>query len=215
MGVSFYPKKDYYKLKNLLQDTTMDVKNFKQNLLNQLYEPYKKCIQCPLATLGRTNIVFGEGNPDAAIMFIGEGPGRDEDLLGRPFVGRSGKLLNHIFELVGINRSDVFITNIVKCRPPNNRAPLPEESGTCKKILLQKQIQIIRPQIICTLGSSALSNLIDKEVKISRLRGILITDQQIQILPTFHPAYILRNNKELPLFAKDIQTVFELSKKNE
>src|SRR5205823_4093975 len=127
----------------------------------ELYKPYKKCLQCPLGTLGRTNVVFGEGNSDADLMLIGEAPGRYEDEQSKPFVGRSGKLLNRTLELVGLKRNDVFITNIVKCRPPNNRKPLPLESTTCKNILLFNQIKIIRPHIICTLGASALQGFID------------------------------------------------------
>src|SRR5437870_4631307 len=123
----------------------MNPKTYKQELLDKLYAPYKKCMECPLGNLGRTHVVFGEGNPDADLMFIGEGPGKEEDEQGRPFVGRSGKLLNHIFEIIGIHRKNVFITNIVKCRPPNNRKPLPIESNTCKSILLLNQIKIIRP----------------------------------------------------------------------
>lgn len=120
----------------------MNAKMYKQNLLNELYKPYQQCIACPLGSLGRTNVVFGEGNPDAELMFIGEAPGREEDKQGRPFVGRSGQLLNRILELAGIKRPDIFITNIVKCRPPNNRKPLPLEINICKKILLSNQIKI-------------------------------------------------------------------------
>ena len=121
----------------------MDEKAFKQQLLDTLYEPYKKCLQCPLGFLGRTNVVFGEGNPDANLLFIGEGPGKEEDLQGRPFVGRSGQLLNRALGLVGISRPDVYITNIVKCRPPNNRAPLPIEITTWMNLLLNNKIKIM------------------------------------------------------------------------
>jgi DNA polymerase len=194
----------------------MNPKIYKQQLLNKLYAPYKKCLECPLGTLGRTHVVFGEGNPDADIMFIGEGPGKEEDEQGRPFVGRSGKLLNHIFAIVGIKREDVFITNIVKCRPPNNRKPLPIESNTCKSILLLNQIKIIRPSIICTLGSAALSGLLDKDIKITQLRGTIMQFQNIPLIPTYHPAYILRNPKELQTLIDDIQAVFDkLNSKNQ
>ncbi len=183
----------------------MNAKMYKQNLLNELYKPYQQCTACPLGSLGRTNVVFGEGNPDAELMFIGEAPGREEDKQGRPFVGRSGQLLNRILELAGIKRPDVFITNIVKCRPPNNRKPLPLEINICKKILLFHQIKIIRPKTICTLGSSAIQGLLEKNVKITKLRGTLLQLDEINVIPTYHPAYVLRNPKELETLLNDIK----------
>ena len=186
----------------------MDPKQFKQELLDALYEPYKKCVQCPLGFLGRTQVVFGEGNPDADLLFIGEAPGRDEDIQGRPFVGRSGQLLNRALTLVGIERSSVYITNIVKCRPPNNRAPLPIESTTCMDILLSKQLKIIRPRIICTLGSIALNSLINTPLSISKSRGTPIPYQDgIIIIPTYHPAYILRNQTQASVWLSDFKTI--------
>lgn len=185
----------------------MDVKKFKQQLLDELYRPYKKCTMCPLGEMGRTKVVFGEGNPDAALMFVGEGPGKEEDEQGRPFVGRSGKLLNRTLELVGIKREEVFITNVVKCRPPGNRTPTPLESGTCKNLLLYKQIKIVQPKIICTLGTSALVALIDESKRISDVRGKLITKNQLNIFPTYHPAYILRNQKEANTFLNDFRKI--------
>ena len=183
----------------------MNAKMYKQNLLNELYKPYQQCTACPLGSLGRTNVVFGEGNPDAELMFIGEAPGREEDKQGRPFVGRSGQLLNRILELAGIKRPDIFITNIVKCRPPNNRKPLPLEINICKKILLSKQIKIIRPKTICTLGSAAIQGLLEKNVKITKLRGALLQLDAINVIPTYHPAYVLRNPKELETLLNDIK----------
>lgn len=191
----------------------METKEYKQKLLDQLYEPYKKCLKCPLGSLGRTNVVFGEGNPNAAIIFIGEGPGKDEDSQGRPFVGKSGQLLNQLFALAGIDRSSVFITNIVKCRPPNNRTPLPNEMETCKNLLLLKQIKIIRPKIICTLGSAALQGLLNQSFKITQVRGSILSFENIIVIPTYHPAYILRNPKELPMLVKDIQSAINMSTK--
>jgi DNA polymerase len=187
----------------------MDIKSFKQDLLNKLYEPYRKCMQCPLGTLGRTHVVFGEGNADAKIMVVGEGPGQDEDRQGRPFVGRSGKLLTQTFSNVGISRVNVYITNVVKCRPPNNRTPLPLESTTCKNLLLFNQIKIINPSIIITLGAIALQAFAGEKASISQVRGKIITINNICIIPTYHPAYILRNPKELPNFTKDIKSVLE------
>lgn len=186
----------------------MDPQLFKQQLLDALYAPYKKCLQCPLGFLGRTNVVFGEGNPDADILFIGEGPGKDEDEQGRPFVGRSGKLLNRAFGLVGIKREDVYITNIVKCRPPGNRAPLPIESSTCMNLFLYNQIKIIRPRVICTLGAVALNNLLGYPSSITKLRGKPIEyKDNIIIIPTYHPAYILRNQTHAATWVEDFKAI--------
>ena len=167
-------------------------------------------MECPLGNLGRTQVVFGQGNPDADLMFVGEGPGKDEDIQGKPFVGRSGQLLNRVFELLHIQRSEVFITNIVKCRPPNNRKPLPIESKTCKSILLLNQIKIIQPQVICTLGSAAIQSLLEKEVKITKIRGSEYSLGSIPIIPTYHPAYILRNPKELQSLIDDITKAYKM-----
>lgn len=185
----------------------MDAKTFKQQLLDTLYEPYKKCLQCPLGFLGRTNVVFGEGNPDADLLFIGEAPGKDEDLQGRPFVGRSGQLLTRALNHVGIDRKDVYITNIVKCRPPDNRVPLPNEASTCMNILLFNQIKIIRPRIICTLGSVALNSLLGKTFAITKVRGSRIEWDHMIIIPTYHPAYILRNQTQAATWVQDFKQI--------
>jgi DNA polymerase len=184
-------------------------KEIKQALLAQLYAPYKKCIECPLGTLGRINVVFGEGNPDARLMIIGEAPGRDEDIKGRPFIGRSGKLLTTVLELADIKREDVFITNVVKCRPPENRNPLPIEAKTCKELLLFKQIEIIQPDVICTLGAVALEGLLGHPVKISQIRGVPTKFKNTLLIPTFHPAYILRNPSKMPVLYEDIKKAHE------
>lgn len=182
----------------------MDQRTTKQLLLNELYKPYQKCMECPLALLGRTKVVFGQGNPDARLMIIGEAPGAEEDHRGLPFVGRSGRLLNKTLEVAGIARDDIFITNIVKCRPPSNRAPTQSESAICKSILLYKQIQIIQPTIICTLGATALCQLINKPMQITKVRGTIIEHEGLQIFPTFHPAYVMRNRKQESTFLNDI-----------
>ena len=179
----------------------------KRQKLEKLYAPYRACIACPLGTLGRSRVVFGEGDPNSPIMIIGEGPGRDEDAQGRPFVGRSGKLLTRLLEVANLDRKDVFITNIVKCRPPQNRKPLPTEIKTCKQLLLIKQIGIIKPRVICTLGASALEGLLEQPIRITQMRGRPIELGSITIIPTYHPAYILRNPKELPRLQQDIQLV--------
>ena len=186
----------------------------KQQLLDQLYQPYTQCTQCPLGLQGRARVVFGSGNPDAELMFIGEGPGREEDAQGLPFVGKSGALLSKLLDLHGLQRSDIFITNMVKCRPPNNRRPLPYEMNTCKKLLLLHQIRIINPRVICTLGSTALAGLLETEVKITQLRGKIIQFGSIQLIPTYHPAFVLRNPKELPNLADDIGQAVNLYQNN-
>ncbi len=191
----------------------MNTKSYKQQLLDELYAPYQKCMQCPLGGMGRTNVVFGEGDPDANLMFIGEGPGRDEDLQGRPFIGRSGRLLTKVMEAIGIKREEVFITNIVKCRPPGNRKPLANESNTCKNLLLFNQIKIIRPKVICTLGAASLEGLLEEPVKITKIRGKELNFENTKLIPTLHPAYVLRNPKALKDLAGDIEKALELAKK--
>jgi len=190
----------------------MDIKKYKQSLLDDLFKPYKHCLQCPLGSLGRKNVVFGEGNPDTKIMFLGEGPGQKEDDLCRPFVGRSGQLLTKVLESVGLKREAVYITNVVKCRPPNNRKPLPNESETCTNLLLFKQIKIIKPKVICTLGSAAIQIFAEKDAKITKIRGKQLKKEQTTIIPTYHPAYILRNNRELENFISDIKLAKSLAK---
>jgi len=183
----------------------MDIKKYKQELLEKLYKPYKNCQECPLGHLGRKHTVFGEGNANAKLMFIGEGPGQKEDELCRPFVGRSGQLLTRVLESLGTKRENVFITNVVKCRPPKNRKPLPNESDTCTHLFLFKQIKIIRPAAICTLGSSSTQAFLGNDIKITKIRGKIFTWNKIKIIPTYHPAYILRNNRELENFINDIK----------
>lgn len=180
----------------------MDAKEFKQQLLNKLYESYRQS-DALLVQNGSKRIVFGEGNPDAHLMFIGEAPGAQEDLEGRPFVGRSGKLLNKLLQLANTERKDVFITNIVKCRPPNNRKPTPTEMDRGRSLLF-KQMQIIRPQVVCTLGASALEGLLNRPISITKTRGKLFNLGDFLILPTYHPAFILRNPKELKTLTQDI-----------
>lgn len=182
-----------------------DILTFKSALLAELYKKNDTPGTCPVKTNACTKIVWGEGNPNARIMFIGEAPGRDEDEQGRPFVGRSGQLLNKCIQAAGLTRSDVFITNIVKCRPPNNRKPLPAEVAFFKPILLH-EIKIIRPTIICTLGSSALEALINTPFSITKIRGKIISFEGTNLMPAYHPAYVLRNppaGKELLQDIKD------------
>ena len=151
----------------------MTAAQYKQQLLNDLYTPYQGCTGCHFNMPPATQIVFGVGNPDSPLVFIGEAPGREEDLQGKPFVGRSGKLLDRILDACGTTRENVFITNIVKCRPPNNRRPLPSEIEASRSLLFD-QLKIIRPRAICTLGSAALEGLLDRPVKITQQRGKII-----------------------------------------
>jgi DNA polymerase len=166
-----------------------------------------ECTRCPLHR-GRQHLVFGEGNPDADLVFVGEGPGRDEDLQGRPFVGRAGRLLTQIIEAMGLKRDDVYICNIVKCRPPNNRVPQRQEVETCSPFLF-RQLQALRPRYVCTLGSVATQTVLGVQTPISRLRGKFIEHRGLMILPTFHPAYLLRNPEKKREVWQDMQLVME------
>lgn len=182
-------------------------KKDKATLLEELYKPYVACMKCPLSTLGRINVVFGEGSPDAQLMFIGEGPGRNEDAQGRPFVGRAGKLLTQIIEAMNLKREEVYITNVVKCRPPSNRAPLPIESATCTQLLLFKQIAIIQPRILCTLGASATQVFLGPDAPISKVRGNFFTYNGTLLMPTYHPAYLLRNPSQKRAVWEDMKKI--------
>ena len=150
----------------------------------------KGCTRCRLSET-RTQTVFGEGDPDAKIFFIGEGPGENEDLKGRPFVGRAGDLLNKMIAGMGLRREEVFIANIVKCRPPGNRQPAPDEVETCTPYLV-RQLEIIRPPVIVTLGLPAAKYMLESKLSMGRLRGVWHNWRGIKLMPTFHPAYLLR-----------------------
>ena len=187
----------------------MSDKKQKELLLEKLYEPYKKCILCPLA-IARKSIVFGYGNVDAQFMIIGEAPGKNEDENGIPFTGKSGKFLTTILMDLSINRNDIFITNSVKCRPPNNRKPTSFELETCKNILLINQINIIKPKAICTLGSTATETLLNIPVKMNTVHGKIHFFNKIMVLPTYHPAYVMRTPKKKSEFIEDLQKFFSL-----
>jgi len=161
------------------------------SLLAQVRGDLGDCTRCPLHET-RNEIVFGEGNPEAPVVFVGEGPGAEEDKTGRPFVGRAGELLGKIIESVGWQREDVYICNIVKCRPPGNRDPQPEEVATCKPYL-ERQIEAIQPLAIVTLGKPAASTLLGRNIAITKARGTWQEWNGIPLMPTFHPAYLLRN----------------------
>ncbi len=149
-------------------------------------------MRCKLCNLGRTQIVFGAGNPNADLMFVGEGPGRDEDIQGFPFVGRSGQKLTQIIEAIGLKREDVYIANVIKCRPPENRNPEPDEVEQCEPFLF-RQIDTIKPKVIVALGTFAAKSLLKTTDPISRLRGRVFDYRGAKLVPTFHPAFLLRN----------------------
>ncbi|MEW6351568.1 MAG: uracil-DNA glycosylase [Thermodesulfobacteriota bacterium] len=154
------------------------------------------CTRCPLHTT-RTCIVFGEGNPSADLMFIGEGPGAEEDRQGRPFVGKAGKLLDKMISAMGMKREDVYIANVVKCRPPENRDPLPEEQATCFPFL-EAQIKAIGPRVIVALGRIATHTLLRTDAPLSRLRGHFYEWKGISVMPTYHPSFLLQKGGSGP-----------------
>ncbi|HFL3828598.1 TPA: uracil-DNA glycosylase family protein [Clostridioides difficile] len=184
--------------------------------LDELQSIVEKCNRCPLSKT-RTNAVFGEGNEKATIMFIGEGPGYNEDKMGRPFVGKAGELFNKIMEAVKLKREDVYIANIVKCRPPNNRNPLEGESKTCIEFL-RWQVKIIDPKIIVCLGAVAARNIIDKNFRITQNRGTWYKRGKFNIIATYHPAALLRDESKKGDAWEDFRSIKkkceELSEKN-
>lgn len=162
------------------------------------------CTRCPLAFQGRHTIVFGDGDPNGRLMFVGEGPGADEDMQGLPFVGRAGQLLNNMIVAMGLKRSEVYIANIVKCRPPQNRVPEPEEANTCTQFLF-RQIEVIRPQVIVALGATAATYLLGGKSPLARLRGRLHEARGAKLIVTYHPAYLLRDPTQKKEAWKDLQ----------
>lgn len=162
------------------------------NDLDALAAHARACTKCRELARCRTQVVFGVGNPQAELMFVGEAPGADEDAQGEPFVGRAGQLLTRIIEAMGFSRRDVYIANVLKCRPPDNRQPEPQEIANCLPYL-QQQIELIRPQVIVALGAIAVRGLLDINLGITRMRGQWYTYRGIPLMPTFHPAYLLRN----------------------
>ena len=240
MGIEEVPKcvsAEVHKLKTDKQSSTQTLKHSNtQTLLDEIKQEIGDCKRCKLCK-GRTHIVFGVGNPNAKLMFIGEGPGADEDAQGEPFVGRAGQLLTKIIIAMGYKREDVYIGNIVKCRPPNNRNPEPDEMETCMPFIL-KQISEIKPKIIVTLGAIATKAFLNTEIPISKMRGKLLDwepktinwsfssnlifwdEKKIEpldfdklpsckLIPTYHPAFLLRNpNMKRPVW-EDMQVVMK------
>ena len=169
----------------------------------ELEKSIENCSKCKLCST-RQNIVFGVGNKDANIMFIGEGPGSDEDKQGEPFVGRAGKLMNMAFGIVGIKREEVYIANIVKCRPPSNRDPQEDEANACMDYL-RNQVLLVKPKVIVLLGRIALQNILGKEYKITASRGKWIEKKGINYMPTWHPAALLRDETKKIDFISDLK----------
>ncbi|MCM8815503.1 MAG: uracil-DNA glycosylase [Candidatus Omnitrophica bacterium] len=169
----------------------MNVERTISSPLEELEKTVKQCKKCGLSKY-RINAVFGEGNPKAKVMFVGEGPGYDEDRQGRPFVGKAGQLLTRILQSINLQREEVYITNVVKCRPPQNRNPRPDEINSCNPFLMM-QIKTISPKIICALGTFSAQTLLKTDEKITTLRGKIYELEGIKIVPTYHPAYLLRN----------------------
>lgn len=176
----------------------------------QLEEIVKQCKKCRLCQ-NRNNVVFGVGNKEAKLMFIGEGPGADEDIQGEPFVGKAGKLMNMAFETIGLKREEVYIANIVKCRPPSNRNPEDDEADACLNYL-RNQVILVKPQIIVLLGNVALKNILGKEYGITASRGKWVEKKGILYMPTWHPAALLRDETKKIDFIKDLKLVMEKMK---
>lgn len=189
----------------------MNQKQTKAAALQELYESYKECLVCPLLIPTKHNVVFGHGNPNAQLMFIGEAPGKHEDEQGIPFVGKSGMLLTKALTSLDIDRKDTFITNTVKCRPPKNRKPTPQESKAYKHLLLLKEIEIIQPKVICTLGSTALESLLETPVKMEAMHGKELLFNGIILIPTYHPAYILRSPNKRESWLADLKKAWTLA----
>jgi len=173
--------------------------------LDALKKEALSCRKCDLCRT-RTNVVFGSGNPKAKLMFVGEAPGREEDLQGLPFVGRAGSLLTKIIESIGLKRTDVYIANVLKCRPPGNRNPLPSEILTCEDYL-KSQIETIKPAVVCALGKFAAQTLLRSIETISRLRGNFYDFNGTKLIPTYHPAYLLRNPHDKRLVWEDMKKI--------
>jgi DNA polymerase len=181
--------------------------------LEEVQKELGDCKRCKLHRNRRT-IVFGEGNEKAKLMFVGEGPGYDEDAQGRPFVGKAGQLLTKIIQSIHLQREEVYIANIIKCRPPQNRNPEPDEIQSCYPFLM-KQIQAIRPEMICALGTFAAQTLLNTDAKITTLRGKVFDLAGIQVFPTYHPAYLLRNPERKKEVWEDMKQISEWIRHND
>ena len=178
-----------------------------ETTIQMLKKEVKGCARCALAQT-RRNVVFGEGNERAKLVFVGEAPGEEEDAQGRPFVGRAGKFLDRMIEHAGLSRKDVFICNVLKCRPPQNRDPDPTEIEQCKSYLFA-QLQLIRPKVICALGRHAYNTLMEADARITKIRGQFTTYHGIKLLPTYHPSFLLRNQERVKEALEDMEKLRE------
>lgn len=194
----------------LQQKNRMTKQASKRQQLDRAYQPFKENQEKLTSFFGCKQIVFGQGDPSSPIIFIGEAPGRDEDEQGKPFVGRSGQLLTRALNKLNIARESVFITNIVKCRPPNNRTPLPQEVALFRDLLLA-EIEIIEPKVICTLGSSSLNALFEDTFAITKTRGRHMPFKNTLVIPAYHPAYVLRNPSSGKDFLEDLKSALATS----
>lgn len=176
--------------------------------LQELAKSLHHCQRCKLAKLGRTQVVFGIGNPHASIMFVGEAPGFNEDQKGEPFVGAAGKLLNDLLASANLSRDQIYIANVIKCRPPNNRDPEPDEVETCKPFLMQ-QIQMIRPKLVCTLGNWATQTLLERKVGITKVKAQAFYMKDFVIFPLLHPAAALHQGNLLDTLKEDFKKLKE------
>ena len=185
----------------------------KEELLRSLFDSYRDCKKCDLHK-SRSQVVFCDGDPRSPIVFVGEAPGEEEDRQGKPFVGRAGQYLNKkIEEVLGLRREEVYITNVCKCRPPGNRKPLPQEIGSCFPYL-KRELEIIKPRVICCLGATAGEGILGRKLSITKVRGKVYSypfDPSVQVLLTYHPAYILRNPKADGEFTEDLRTLKEIA----
>jgi len=178
---------------------------FSRMTMEELRQESMSCQRCELHRKRKT-VVFGEGNENAELVFVGEAPGAEEDKQGRPFVGRAGELLTKIINAMMLTREDVHIMNVLKCRPPGNRKPEPDEAACCKPFL-NRQLELIRPKVICALGNSAAQTLLNTSVGITKLRGKFQLYNGIRLMPTFHPAYLLRNENDKRLVWEDMKKI--------
>ena len=176
--------------------------------LIELHDSLRECQACRLAS-GRTQVVFGTGNPDASIMFVGEAPGFYEDRQGVPFVGAAGKLLTELLESVALSRSEIYIANVIKCRPPQNRNPQADEVETCKPFLLQ-QIELIKPKLVCSLGNFAMQTLLGRKIGITKVRGQVFQLENFSLFPLLHPAAALHQRNLMSPLREDFQKLKEI-----
>jgi DNA polymerase len=177
-------------------------------MIQDLAKSLHDCQRCKLSKMGRTQVVFGVGNPQASVMFVGEAPGFHEDQQGEPFVGAAGKLLNDLLQSAGLSRSDIYIANVIKCRPPNNRDPEPDEVETCKPFLMQ-QIAMIHPKLVCTLGNWATQTLLERKVGITKVRGQAFYLKDFVLFPLLHPAAALHQSSMLEPLREDFAKLRE------